>query len=390
MKTNFDEIIDRNNTNCLKYDFAMERKHRDDLLPLWIADMDFKLPPVILKDIVNAVNHGIFGYSDAKDDYFYALSNWFESRFSWEIKQEWLVKTPGVVFAIALAIKAFTNVSDGVLIQQPVYYPFAECIHDNNRRLINNQLVCENGSYRMNLEDFEQKIISEHVKLFILCSPHNPVGRVWTKEELLAVGEICLKHNVIIISDEIHCDFTYPGHPHTIFATLSSALEKQCIVCTSPSKTFNMAGLQTSNIFIPDKNLRDIFKKELNASGYSQLNALGLIACKSAYQNGAFWLDELKEYLNENLTFTRTFLEKNLPELSLIEPEGTYLIWIDFSKLGLTHKELEHLIIEKANLWLDGGVIFGRETALFERINIACPRSILKEALERLEKAIHN
>ncbi len=390
MKTNFDEIIDRNNTNCLKYDFAMERKHRDDLLPLWIADMDFKLPPVILKDIVNAVNHGIFGYSDAKDDYFYALSNWFESRFSWEIKQEWLVKTPGVVFAIALAIKAFTNVSDGVLIQQPVYYPFAECIHDNNRRLINNQLVCENGSYRMNLEDFEQKIISEHVKLFILCSPHNPVGRVWTKEELLAVGEICLKHNVIIISDEIHCDFTYPGHPHTIFATLSSALEKQCIVCTSPSKTFNMAGLQTSNIFIPDKNLRDTFKKELNASGYSQLNALGLIACKSAYQNGAFWLDELKEYLNENLTFTRTFLEKNLPELSLIEPEGTYLIWIDFSKLGLTHKELEHLIIEKANLWLDGGVIFGRETALFERINIACPRSILKEALERLEKAIHN
>lgn len=390
MKTNFDEIIDRNNTNCLKYDFAMERKHRDDLLPLWIADMDFKLPPVILKDIVNAVNHGIFGYSDAKDDYFYALSNWFESRFSWEIKQEWLIKTPGVVFAIALAIKAFTNVSDGVLIQQPVYYPFAECIHDNNRRLINNQLIYENGSYHMNLEDFEQKIISEHVKLFILCSPHNPVGRVWTKEELLAVGEICLKHNVIIISDEIHCDFTYPGHPHTIFATLSSALEKQCIICTSPSKTFNMAGLQTSNVFIPDKNLRNIFKKELNASGYSQLNALGLIACKSAYQNGAFWLDELKEYLNENLTFTRTFLEKNLPELSLIEPEGTYLIWIDFSKLGLTHKELEHLIIEKANLWLDGGVIFGRETALFERINIACPRSILKEALERLEKAIHN
>ena len=390
MKINFDEIIDRNNTNCLKYDFAMERKHRDDLLPLWIADMDFKLPPVILKDIVNAVNHGIFGYSDAKDDYFYALSNWFESRFSWEIKQEWLIKTPGVVFAIALAIKAFTNVSDGVLIQQPVYYPFAECIHDNNRRLINNQLIYENGSYHMNLEDFEQKIISEHVKLFILCSPHNPVGRVWTKEELLAVGEICLKHNVIIISDEIHCDFTYPGHPHTIFATLSSALEKQCIICTSPSKTFNMAGLQTSNIFIPDKNLRDTFKKELNASGYSQLNALGLIACKSAYQNGAFWLDELKEYLNENLTFTRTFLEKKLPELSLIEPEGTYLIWIDFSKLGLTHKELEHLIIEKANLWLDGGVIFGRETALFERINIACPRSILKEALERLEKAIHN
>lgn len=390
MKTNFDEIIDRNNTNCLKYDFAMERKHRSDLLPLWIADMDFKLPSIILDDISNAVNHGIFGYSDTKEDYFDALSNWFRSRFSWELKQEWLVKTPGVVFAIALAIKAFTNVSDAVLIQQPVYYPFAECIRDNNRRLINNQLTFKNGSYHMNLEDFEQKIISERVKLFILCSPHNPVGRVWSKEELLAIGEICLKHNVLIVSDEIHCDFTYPGYTHTIFATLSPELEKQCIVCTSPSKTFNMAGLQTSNIFIPDKTLRDAFKKELNASGYSQLNALGLVACKSAYQNGAFWLDELKEYLNENLSFARTFLEKNLPELTLIEPEGTYLIWIDFSKLGLTHKELEHLIIEKANLWLDGGVIFGRETSLFERINIACPRSILKEALERLEKAIHN
>ena len=390
METNFDEIIDRRNTNSLKYDFAMERKHRDDLLPLWIADMDFRLPDVIISDIQAAVAHGIFGYSDAKESYFTPLHNWFENHFHWDIKKEWLVKTPGVVYAIALAIKAFTKEGESVLIQQPVYYPFSECINDNNRRLINNQLVYENGKYRIDYEDFESKIINEDVKLFLLCNPQNPTGRVFTKDELTRIGEICLKHHVIVLSDEIHCDFTYPGHTHTVFASINEEFANNSIICTSPSKTFNMAGMQTSNIFIPNKTLRDTFFHELDASGYSQLTTLGLVACQSAYLNGYEWLNELRTYLKGNLDFVRTFIKEKIPEIKLVEPEGTYLIWLDCSQLGVTYKELEKIVIDKAKLWLDGGIIFGKETALFERINIACPRRVLVQTLTNLEIAIHS
>jgi len=389
MDTNFDEIIDRRNTNSLKYDFGMERKHRDDLIPLWIADMDFRLPDVIISDIQKAVAHGIFGYSDTKESYFIPLHDWFFSHFNWDIKKEWLIKTPGVVYAIALAIKAFTKEGDAVLIQQPVYYPFSECINDNNRKLINNQLVYEDGKYSIDFNDFELKIINENVKLFLLCNPQNPTGRVFTKNELTRLGEICLKHHVIVLSDEIHCDFTYPGHTHTVFASISEEFANNSIICTSPSKTFNMAGMQTSNIFIPSKTIRNTFLHELDASGYSQLNTLGLVACQSAYSNGYEWLNELKIYLKGNLDYVRTFINENLPEIKLVEPEGTYLIWLDCSELGVTYKELEKIVIDKAKLWLDGGIIFGKDTALFERINIACPRSVLVQALTNLEVAIY-
>ena len=390
MGTNFDEIIDRKNTNSLKYDFGMERKHRDDLIPLWIADMDFRLPDVIISDIQAAVAHGIFGYSDTKESYFTPLHDWFSNHFKWDIKKEWLIKTPGVVYAIALAIKAFTKEGDSVLIQQPVYYPFSECIHDNNRKLINNQLVYENGKYSIDFDDFEAKIINENVKLFLLCNPQNPTGRVFTKEELTQLGEICLKHKVIVLSDEIHCDFTYPGHTHTVFASISEEFANNSIICTSPSKTFNMAGMQTSNIFIPNKTIRNGFIHELDASGYSQLTTLGLVACQSAYSNGNEWLKELKTYLKGNLDYARIFIKEKLPEIKLVEPEGTYLIWLDCSNLGVSYKELEKIVIDKAKLWLDGGIIFGKETALFERINIACPRSVLVQALTNLEIAIHS
>jgi len=390
MGTNFDEIIDRRNTNSLKYDFGMERKHRDDLLPLWIADMDFRLPEVIISDIQTAVAHGIYGYSESKEGYFIPLHDWFQKHFNWDIKKEWLTKTPGIVYAIALAIKAFTKEGESVLIQQPVYYPFSECILDNNRKLINSQLIYENGKYRIDYEDFEQKIINEDVKLFLLCNPQNPTGRVFTIDELTRLGEICLKHNVIVLSDEIHCDFTYPGHTHTVFASISEEFANNSIICTSPSKTFNMAGMQTSNIFIPSKMIRDLFLHALDASGYSQLNTLGLVACQSAYANGNEWLNELKTYLQGNLEYARTFLNEKLPEIKLVEPEGTYLIWLDCSELGVTYKELEKIVIDKAKLWLDGGIIFGKATALFERINIACPRSVLAQALTNLEQAVHS
>lgn len=388
MKYNFDEIVNRKNTNSLKYDFATERKGREDLLPLWVADMDFKLPEEVLADLRPRLEHGIFGYTDPQDDYYEALRGWFQKHHSWDIKKEWNTVTPGIVYAISTAIRAFTKEGDAIIIQQPVYYPFSEVIVDNHRKLVNSQLIYENGKYSIDFEDFERKIAENDVKLFLLCSPHNPAGRVWTKAELVRIGEICLKHRVLVVADEIHCDFTYPGYSHIPFATISEEVAQNAIVCTSPGKTFNIPGLQVSNILIPNETLRKRFKHENAAAGYSQGNALGIAACKSVYEKGEDWHRELMIYLKENLDFARDFLEKNIPEIKLVEPEGTYLIWLDCSGLGLDYKELERLVTEDAKLWLDAGKMFGRETALFERINIACPRIVLKQALEQLESAV--
>ena len=384
----FDEVPDRKNTNSLKYDFGMERKGREDLLPLWVADMDFRLPEEVISDLQERVAHGIFGYTDPKEDYYEALHGWFLRHHDWDVKKEWNTITPGVVYAIATAVRAFTKEGDAIIIQQAVYCPFSEVIVDNRRKLVNNQLIYENGTYRIDFEDFEQKIIDHDVKMFFLCSPHNPVGRVWTREELTRVGEICLKHHVIVIADEIHCDFTYPGHKHISFTTVSDAFAQNAIVCTSPSKTFNIAGLQIANIFIPNEQLRKKFQHENAAAGYSQGTTFGITACRSVYEKGEDWYQALKQYLKENLDFARDFLEKRIPEIRLVEPEGTYLIWLDCSGLGISYKELEKLVVEDARLWLDAGKIFGAETALFERINIACPRSTLKQALEQLETAV--
>jgi cystathionine beta-lyase len=387
-KYNFDQIIDRRNTNSLKYDFGMERKGRDDLLPLWVADMDFQLPGEVTDGLLSCARHGIFGYTDTKEDYYEALCSWFLKKHGWKIKREWNTITPGVVYAIAATIRAFTGEGDAVIIQQPVYYPFRECIVDNRRRCINSQLLYEDGKYRMDLEDFERKIIENDVKLYILCSPHNPVGRVWTRQELQAVGAICLRHGVLVVADEIHCDFTYPGHEHVPFASISESFARNTIVCTSPSKTFNVAGLQNANILIPDEKIRQSFQKENAAAGYSQGTTFGIAAGRLVYEKGSAWYEQLKEYLKGNLDFARSFLEENIPQIKLVEPEGTYLIWLDCTGLGLDYKELETLIVDKAKLWLDAGRVFGGETSLFERVNIACPRSILHKALLQLKQAV--
>ena len=353
MKYDFDQIIDRRGTSCLKYDFAVERGKREDVLPLWVADMDFRVAEPILKRLHACVDHGIFGYSEAKDDYFQAVAGWYREHFDWEVKRNWLVKTPGVVFAIAAAVRAFTEKGDGVLLQQPVYYPFSEVIRDNGRELVN-----------------------------------SPVGRVWTEEELRRIGDICVKHGVIVVSDEIHSDFVWKGHKHTIFASLSEEYADISVTCTAPSKTFNLAGLQTSNIFIPNRELRHRFRKAVDQAGYSQLNTMGLVACRAAYEEGGEWLEQLKGYLQENLAFARDYIANNLPGIHLIEPEGTYLIWLDFRELGLTEAEREDLIVNKAKLWLDSGAIFGEDGEGFERINIACPRATLQEAFDRLAEAL--
>lgn len=389
MKFDFDTIEDRYGTNCLKYDFALERGKSKDILPLWVADMDFKTAPAILARLEQVVKHGIFGYSEGREDYFLAVSRWYKEHFGWEVRPNWLVKTPGVVFAIAAAIRAFTQEGDGVLIQQPVYYPFSEVICDNGRVLVNNPLKLSEGHYEIDFQDFEDKIKANRVKLFLLCSPHNPVGRVWKEWELRKLGDICVKYGVIVVSDEIHSDFTYPGHSHHVFAALSPEYADITVTCTAPSKTFNLAGLQISNIFISNSDIRRKFKKEVAAQGYSQVNLMGLIACQAAYEEGWEWLSQLKEYLSGNLDFVKDFLKERLPEITLIEPEGTYLIWLDFRKLNLPEEELEELIVKKANLWLDSGAIFGKVGEGFERINIACPRKTLQQALVQLEDAVH-
>ncbi len=386
---NFDAVIDRRGTDCLKYDFAVRRGRPADVLPLWVADMDFKTSSRVLDALQRKVEHGIFGYTESGDRYFEAVSGWLSRHHSLNIRQEWLVKTPGVVFALAMAVKAYTDEGDAVLIQQPVYYPFTEVIRDNNRRVISSDLVLgDDGRYRMDLEDLERKITENRVKLFFLCSPHNPVGRVWTKRELAEIAAICLRHQVITVSDEIHEDFVYEGHVHTPFLTVDPGLENLCITCTSPAKTFNLAGLQISNIIIPSGKLRRAFQKQIAAAGYSQLNALGLAACEAAYTEGEEWYEALKKYLRSNIDFLREYLNQHLPQIALIEPEGTYLAWLDFRGLGLSGDALEDLIVNRAKLWLDSGAIFGKAGQGFERINIATSRSVLREALDRLQGAI--
>ena len=384
----FDKVIDRHGTNCLKFDFAKERGKNGDELSLWVADMDFQVAKPITDALQAQVNHGIYGYTEVKSDYFDIVKNWFKDNFDWEIKKGSLVKTPGVVYAIAMAVKAFTKEGEAVIIQQPVYYPFSEMIIANNRKLVNSPLVLKDGRYEIDFEDFEKKIVENNVKLFILCSPHNPVGRVWSVEELKRIGDICIKHDVVIFSDEIHADFVYEPNKHHVFASLGESYAANSVIATAPSKSFNIAGLQVSNIFIENKKLRDAFRNEIVKSGYSQLNTMGLAAARAAYESGKEWLDEVRAYIKDNLIFFRDYLKENIGELSLIEPEGTYLVWVDFRKLGLSEKQREDLIVNKAKLWIDSGAMFGVDGEGFERFNIACPRSYLKQALDSLKKAV--
>lgn len=388
MKYDFSQVIERNNTLSIKYDFAKERKKPSGLLSLWVADMDFPVAQEIKDALIERCNHGIFGYSEVKTPYYEVIAKWYQEKFNWSTKKQWLVKTPGVVAAIANAIRAFTNIGDAVLIQKPVYYPFFLTIEDNQRKVVNNSLVYKNGRYEMDFVDFEEKIISHKVKLFVLCSPHNPVGRVWNKEELLKLGDICLKHKVIVVADEIHADFVYQGHQHQVFANLKTDYQEITVTCTAPSKTFNIAGLQVSNIFIANENLRKKFKQELKKTANADINVMGLIACQAAYSQGEDWLRQVKIYIAENLEYVKNFLRDNLPQVKLVEPEGTYLLWLDFRELNLTEEELEDLIINKAKLWLDGGTMFGTEGVGFQRINIACPQKILIQAFTQLKEAL--
>lgn len=385
---NFDEIVNRKGTDCLKYDFAKRRGMPKDVLPFWVADMDFKTSSYVEDAIIERTRHGIFGYSEMQEDYFEATAGWMRRHHGWEIKPGWLIRTPGVVFALAMAVKAFTEAGDSVLIQQPVYYPFSEVIEDNGRVVVSNDLYLgEDNRYHIDLEDFERKIVDNHIKLFLLCNPHNPSGRVFTKEELEGMGDICLKHGVIVVSDEIHNDFVFKGE-HTVFASVKKEYEDISIICTSPSKTFNLATLPISNIFIPNRKLKHKFRHEMNAAGVSQIGVLGQVAAKAAYEHGDEWYEKMMSYVKGNIDYVKEYVEDKLPGVKVIDGEGTYLMWLDFRGTGITPEELDHRIIYDAKLWLDSGKIFGKTGEGFQRINVAAPRKIVEECLWRIRNVI--
>lgn len=386
---NFDEIIERRNTSSLKYDSMEENGMPSDVMPFWVADMDFKAPPEVLEALIERCRHGVFGYTHIKPDYFSAVYSWYSKRFGYEIKNDWLVVVPGIVFAVCTAIRAFTEKGDAVLIQRPVYYPFSSSIKGNDRKLINNPLVYgDDGKYHIDFDDFEKKIRENNVKMFILCSPHNPVCRVWSYEELKMMGEICKKYNVIVVSDEIHSDFVYTGNKHTVFSTISEEFADMSVICTSPSKTFNLAGLQLSNIFIKNEQMRRKFIKEFHRTGYNEPNVMGVVSAQAAYEKGEAWLEELLEYLKGNIVLAKRIIDSSGTKLKMIEPEGTYLLWVDCRNLGMDSKKLDRFIIDKASLWLDGGTMFGEEGEGFQRINAACPSKLLEKGLTRLAEVI--
>lgn len=385
----FDKVYNRKNTKSLKYDFAKIRNKPEDVLPLWVADMDFKVSSYVEDALVELAKHGIFGYSEVETPYFEAIKGWMKKRHNWEPDERWLIKTPGIVFALAMAVKAYTDKGDGVLIMPPVYYPFFEVIEDNERRVVSNELIMgEDNRYHIDFLDFEEKIVSENVKLFLLCNPHNPGGRVWTKEELLKIGDICLKHNVIVVSDEIHQDFVFGDAKHTVFADIKEEFLGITVTCTSPTKTFNLAGTQISNIFIADEKIRHAFKKQVDAAGYSQCNVMGLVAGEAAYLYGEEWFEAAKAYIWDNIKFIQDYIDNNLKGVTMNNQEGTYLVWLDFKGTGIPAEEIDRRILYEAKLWLDSGAIFGKAGEGYQRINAACPRSILEEALDRIRRVI--
>ena len=390
MRYNFDEIIDRRGTDCLKYDFGMKRKGRNDLLPMWVADMDFKLPDEILAELHKRVDHGIFGYTDPLDDYFEALNHWYSTRYGFTVDPEWVTLGACLVYGIHVSIQAFTEPGDSVMVMQPVYYPFSEAIRNNGRNLVNCQLRYEDGRYSIDFEDMERKLKEENVRALIFCSPHNPVGRVWTEEELVKVADFCLANDVILMVDEIHSDFIFPGHSFFSCMRLDEKYRKNLAFYSSPGKTFNIAGLQSASIIIPDEMLRAKYRKANREAGYSQANVMGQAALIACYNLGAEWVDELVEYIYGNVQAAKAFFAENLPRAKVVDPDGTYLLWVDFSGYGISQEELEHRILDKAKLWLDAGAIFGPETALFERFNLATPRSVVEEAMGRLKLAFED
>ncbi len=389
------ESEDRYNTDCIKFDFTRERNHREDCLSYWVADMDFKTAPEIVEDLHRRVEHGIFGYTNIKPHYFEAVRNWLREQHGYGVERAELVETPGVVFAIVTAIRAFTGEGESVLTLTPVYYPFTNSIRNTRRKLVSSALIWKrntetgDGKYEIDFVDFENKIADNNVKLFLLCNPHNPGGRSWTREELSMMADICSRHNVIVFSDEIHADFVWKPNIHTVFATVSPEAEQISVTATSPSKTFNLAGLQVSNIFIKNRDLFKKYKTERNNTGYDEPSALGLTACESAYTRGLEWHKACRGHIESNLEFAVEYINRNSGGLlHAAKPEATYLLWVDCSALPFDDAEQNRRITEDGNLWLDPGNVFGTDGENFQRINVATGREYLEKGLAAFVRAL--
>ena len=394
MEYNFNRFIDRRDSFSLKWSKeALQmvfKKDDDDLLPLWVADMDFECPKPVVDALKKEAEGCVYGYNwHGTPKYLNAVTGWMDRRHHWKVDPKWIVYSPGIVPAINMMVQTFSNVGEKIIVQPPVYYPFFSAVTENGRKLLLNQLHYENQKYTFDYEDFEEKAKDPLTKMFILCSPHNPVGRVWTEKELKKLGDICLENDILIISDEIHHDLILPGNNHTCFSTISEEFEQKTIVCTAPSKTFNLAGLQVSNIIIPDEKLRQSFIHTIvHKNGIGIPNSFGIVAMIAAYNEGEEWLDQVLKYIDSNFQVLQEFVTINLPDVKYIVPEGTYLGWLDFNSLGLNNEDLKNLILNKANIALDEGKLFGSGGDGFQRINVACPKSILEDAMQRVKKAV--
>lgn len=387
MEYNFDEIINREGTGSYKYDMRNEYFGSEDLIPMWVADMDFRTPDFIMKAIRKRVSHEILGYSSRGEGFFDAIKGWYSRRYGWEIHKDWILTTPGVVPALHFAIRALTGQGESILIQPPVYHPFYSLIEGNERLVVLNQLKLTDGRYRMDFDDLEKKTEGD-IALVLLSHPHNPVGRVWTQEELARLGEICLSRGITILSDEIHCDLVYPPSRHIPLASLSKELAGHTITFAAPSKTFNLAGLSTSFVIIPDPDLRKKFNRELETSHLWLGNLFGAIALEAAYTSGDQWLEELIKYLKANLEFLMDFISREIPSVRVIEPEATYLVWLDMRKIELGERSMKEFLVKEARLGFNDGTTFGPGGKGFQRINIACPRAVLEKALIQLRDAL--
>lgn len=389
MKYNFDTVVDRSDNFAAKWTEMDKKYGTNDLLPMWIADMDFKAAPCIVEAIRNRLDQEIYGYTTRPDSYNESIVNWVSKRFGWNIKKEWLIFSPGVMPSISLIIQELTDKNDKIMIQEPVYSPFNSIVKANDRELVISPLIKEeNGNYVMNYAEIEANI--KDVKLFILCNPHNPVGRVWTKEELIKLGDICIRNNVKVISDEIHCDIILKGHKHTPFGSISEEFAQNSITCMAPTKTFNIAGLQMSQVILPNEDDFNKLDTAFTRIDIKRNNAFSLVATEAAYDHGEDWLDEFLEYLEGNIDFAVKYIQDNIPALKVNKPEATYLLWVDFSKLGKSDDEIAKALVEKGKIALNNGPSFGIGGSQFQRINLACPRSMVEEGLSRIKTAVES
>ena len=385
MKYNFDAVIDRTGTGSIKHDLKWEIFQNREVIPMWVADMDFETPDFIRQAVAKRALHPVYGYTFRDEDYYQSIISWMRRRHGWHIEKDWIVFSPGVVPALNMVLLALTSPGDKVIVQPPVYFPFFTAVKDHERELVYNELLCLNDRYLIDFELLEQQ--AKDARLLILSNPHNPVGRCWTRDELSRLGEICLQNNVMVLSDEIHGDLVLPPNRHQVFANISEALSGITITAHAPSKTFNLAGLSTSSLIIQDEEIRKMVKSVVQKLHLEMGNIFGNEAAKAAFQQGDDWLDQLLVYLNENIRLTQSFLADQLPDLKVFVPEATYMVWLDFTSFGLDDKSLREKMIHEAGLGLSPGIDFGPGGSLKMRLNVACPRSVLKQALQKMVEA---